>query len=296
MVDMPRSAISAWLQLLEPDRDKTASDNFRTAIDRFCLLALAGRELPEVNPVLHRLAENDTATEPQLGTDIGRRSALIYDGILSCIVSGEFAENTQLPPESELARRFNASRSVVREALARLRDDGLIVSRRGSGSYVTRRPDDAILRFGPVGSIADIQRCFEFRMDLEGAVAAHAAERWEKDDLARIKSAYDEIELCIRTGQLGVEADARFHFAIARATHNHYHACVLQSLLAHIKVGMNVSRNLSLLRPSARLRLVQDEHADVIAAIEARDAAAARARMEKHIANARRRMFEGASE
>jgi DNA-binding FadR family transcriptional regulator len=183
---------------------------------------------------------------------------------------------------------------VIREALARLRDDGLIVSRQGSGSYVRQRPDTAVLRFVPVGSIADIQRCFEFRVGLEGAAAALAAERREVDDLAAIRDAYEALEACIRTGELGVNADARFHESIARATHNHYYVSVQVSLQPHIAFGMNLTRNLSLLRSEARLRLVQDEHAAILAAIEARDPASARAAMETHIENARRRMFEGA--
>jgi DNA-binding FadR family transcriptional regulator len=229
-----------------------------------------------------------------LASAVAKRSAAIYDGILGLIVSGEFAETARLPSEVELSRRFGASRPVVREALARLRDDGLVVSRQGSGSYVKRRPDDAVLRFVPVGSIADIQRCFEFRVGLEGAAAALAAERWQGTDLAEIRSAYDALEHCIRTGQLGVEADSLFHQAIARATHNHYHVSVQLSLQAHIALGMNLTRNLSMLRTAARLRLVQDEHAAIVSAIEARDACAARAAMETHIENARCRMFEGA--
>jgi GntR family transcriptional repressor for pyruvate dehydrogenase complex len=238
-----------------------------------------------------------------MGTDIARegqsrvvakRSAAVYDGILGLIVTGEFAENARLPSELELSRRFGASRPVVREALARLRDDGLIVSRQGSGSYVARRPDDAVLRLVPVGSIADIQRCFEFRVGLEGAAAALAADRWDDADLAGVQSAYEALEVCIRTGELGVDADARFHEAIAQATHNQYHVSVQRSLQAHIALGMNLTRNLSLLRTEARLRLVQDEHGSILAAIEARDASAARTAMETHIENARRRMFEGA--
>src|SRR5215216_1831305 len=232
--------------------------------------------------------------EGRLASAVAKRSAAIYDGIVGLIVSGEFAENTRLPSEIELSRRFRASRPVVREALARLRDDGLIVSRQGSGSYVARRPDDAVLRLVPVGSIADIQRCFEFRVGLEGAAAALAAERWQDTDLAQIRSAYQALEVCIRTRQLGVDEDWLFHQAIARATHNHYHVSVQLSLQAHIALGMNLNRNLSMLRTDARLRLVQNEHTAILAAIETRDAAAARAAMETHIENARRRMFEGA--
>jgi len=232
---------------------------------------------------------------PLAGSTEARLSASIYHQIVEMIVSGEFAVNARLPSETELARRFGASRPVLREALARLRDDGIIVSRQGSGSYVRQRPDAAVLRFVPFGSIADIQRCFEFRAGLEGAAAALAALRWEAEDLADMKRAFGELEACIREGRLGVEADERFHMAVAKATHNSYHVSAQASLQPHIAFGMNLTRNLSLLRPAERLRLVQDEHSAILAAIEARDAPRARLVMERHIENARRRIFEGAT-
>ena len=217
----------------------------------------------------------------------------VYERIFERIVSGEYPESARLPSESDLSRRFGASRPIVREALARLRDDGLIVSRQGSGSYVQRRPDAAVLRFVPVGSVADIQRCFEFRVGLEGAAAALAADRWGDEDLSEIKAALLDLESCIREGRLGVEADARFHRAIAQATHNPFHMSVQRSLEPHVAFGMNLARNLSLLRPAARLRIVQREHEIIVEAIEARDATRARNAMEAHVENARRRVFEG---
>jgi GntR family transcriptional repressor for pyruvate dehydrogenase complex len=222
-------------------------------------------------------------------------SAGIYQRIFELIISGEFSVDSRLPAETELAQRFGASRPVVREALARLRDDGIIVSRRGSGSYVKRRPDTAVLRFVPVSSIADIQRFFEFRIGLEGVAAALAAKRWEDDDLAEIRAAFDELEACIREGRLGVEGDERFHLAVAKATRNDYHVSVQNSLHPHITFGMNLMRNLSLLRTAERLRLVQDEHRAIVEAIAARDAEAAGAAMRTHIDNARHRMFDDAA-
>ncbi len=221
-------------------------------------------------------------------------SAGVYQRIFELIVAGEFTVNARLPSETDLSQRFRASRPVVREALARLRDDGIIVSRQGSGSYVKQRPDTAVLQFAPVNSIADIQRCFEFRVALEGAAAALAAQRWEKADLAEINAKLSALEICIRDGQLGVAADEQFHLAIAKATHNGYYAAVQSSLQPHIAFGMALTRNLSMLRARARLRLVQDEHIAIVEAIAARNPRKARAAMEKHIENARARMFEGA--
>ena len=77
--------------------------------------------------------ERATAREQVAGIE-AKRSAGIYERLFELIVAGEFTVNARLPSETELARRFGASRPVVREAPARLRDDGLIVSRQGSGS------------------------------------------------------------------------------------------------------------------------------------------------------------------
>ena len=89
-----------------------------------------------------------------------------------------------------------------------------------------------------------------------------------------------------------MDADVQFHQAIAQATHNPYHVAVQATLQAQIAFGMNLTRNLSL-RDGSRLRRVQDEHVAIVDAVEARDGRRARAAMERHIDNARRRMFEG---
>ena len=226
----------------------------------------------------------------------GRLSGAIYERIFTAIVAGDFSLNDRLPSETVLSQRFEASRPVVREALARLREDGIIVSRKGSGSYVLKRPDHAVLRFAPVGSLADIQRCFEFRAEIESAAAAVAAERRRPADLAAIKQAYSDLDICIAEGRLGVDEDIRFHAAIAEATRNQYYASVQTSLRSHIARGMTVMRNLSMLRPAARLGLVQAEHLAIVTAIEVQDAEGARRAMNTHIVNARHRMFDGAGE
>ena len=231
------------------------------------------------------LANPETALE-------GKLSAGIYARIFEGIVGGEYPVNTRLPSEADLAQRFGASRPVVREALARLRDDGVIVSRQGSGSYVKRRPDAAVLRFVPVTSVADIQRLFEFRAGLEGAAAGLAAARSEDRDLVEIRKALRALEDAIDLGKLGLEEDVRFHRAVAAATHNPYHIAVQETLQAQIAFGMSLTRQLSR-RSAERLRRVQDEHIAIVRALEARDAGAARAAMERHIENARLRIFEG---
>jgi DNA-binding FadR family transcriptional regulator len=221
-----------------------------------------------------------------------RLSSQVYDRIFSLIVSGEFPVKSKLPTEAELADSLKVSRTIVREALARLRDDGIIVSRQGAGTFVQRRPDKAILGFEPVGSIADVQRCFEFRAALEGEGAFIAAVRRDSDRAAEIARALETLEEIVKQSSIGAAADYDFHYAVARASCNSYFVSTIELLRPHIEFGMNLTRSLSLRRPRARVRQVQDEHARVYEAIDKGDAGKAREAMRTHIENARRRMFE----
>lgn len=232
------------------------------------------------------LASRDESPAPRLSTTI-------YEGLLAMITRGDLSPSSRLPSEAQLCTMFGASRPVVREALARLKEDGIVVSRQGSGSYVRRQPDPSLLELTPIGTLGDLQRCFEFRAGTEPPAAALAAIRWQPEDMKRIESSLKELDRCLADGLLGSEEDCVLHEAIAEATHNNYHRLVQRQLREHILAGMGVTRSLSLRRPEVRLRMVQDEHAKVIDAIRRRDPEAAAQLMRIHILNARHRMFEG---
>jgi len=219
----------------------------------------------------------------------------VYEQIFSDIVSGKLAERSRLPSEVELSKTFDVSRPVVREALSRLRDDGLVASRRGSGTYVQRRPSSEVLRFTPLSSIADMQRCFEFRVGLEGEIAFLAAQRVDSQSLNRIRETMDRLDQVIAGTQLGVDADFDLHLAIAEAADNRYYLSALSNLRDSVAVGMNLARNLSLLKPKERMTQVQDEHVEIVDAIQAGDPDSARRFMRRHIENAKQRVFEGST-
>lgn len=217
----------------------------------------------------------------------------VYGGIVERILKGEYAEGERLPSELQLAEMNGVSRPVVREALSRLREDGLVHSQRGAGSYVKRRPERAMLDFAPLESLADMQRCFEFRAALEGESARTAAMHGSPSALKEIERALQRLKACIEAGALGVEADFAFHLAIARATNNRFFSDTLMSLKAQINFGQNLARNLGLRRPGQHLPEVQQEHTRIFAAIHARQPEQACQCMREHIGNSRRRVFEG---
>ncbi|WP_136247891.1 FadR/GntR family transcriptional regulator [Halomonas borealis] len=220
-------------------------------------------------------------------------ASAVYEKILAAIIEGRYPVNKKLPTEAQLCRSYEVSRPVLRDALARLKEDELVVSRRGSGSFVVRQPDSAVLEFAPISSIADIQRCFEFRANVEARAAQLAAVRRTPEQLEHIRRCYDIIDAANARQDLATDEDYRFHLAITEAASNHYYTTVLKSLNESIKKGMSLTRSLSLRASQARLQRVQDEHLAIVEAIEAQDGERAEVAMRTHLDNARHRMFEG---
>ncbi len=231
------------------------------------------------------------AHPPRLGDHLSTR-------IAELIGRGEFDNAGRLPSELVLADRFGVSRPVVREALSRLRSMGYIVSRKGSGSYITKPPATlphliGAAGFGPVNSLAEVRKCYEFRIGLEGEAAYLAAQNRTPEMLAAMREALNRMEAATSNLTLGMSADLEFHIAVARASGNEFFEAAMQSMRTPIEFAMNLARSLTLTRPLERLRSMQNEHVVALEAIEARDKDAARRAMRTHIENACMRIFEG---
>ncbi|WP_458792612.1 FadR/GntR family transcriptional regulator [Yoonia sp. MH D7] len=217
----------------------------------------------------------------------------VYDQLLTKILEEEYPVHSRLPTEEVLADSFGVSRPIVRGALSRLRNDGIVQSRQGSGSYVLRRPDRQLISFVPIESVSDVQRCYEFRVDVEGAAAAWAAMRRDDNDLAEMDAAYQLMEQTYQQNALGVDADQRLHLTVARAAKNPLFSSVLESLSTQIAYGVKLSRSLTLLDVPDRQELVLAEHRAVLDAIRQKQPEVAQATMRHHITAAKDRMFLG---
>lgn len=238
---------------------------------------------------------SDTKLSAATSTSAADRtlSDLVYEKIQSLIISAKFQVGDKLPSEHALSAQMSVSRPVLRQALKQLREDGIVVSRQGSGSFVNRRPAGEVLDFAPIGSIADIRCTFEFRAAFEGEAAYLAAKRRTDSDLESLRRALKALDKGMAAGNLGIEADEAFHMAICRASENQYFVSARTSMKKNILTSMNLTRNLSLLRPQERMQLVQAEHHAIFDAILACDQDAARHAMRSHVENARDRVFEG---
>lgn len=226
----------------------------------------------------------------------GRLADRIYEQIIEQIVVGQLHIGDRLPSENQLGTEFGVSRAVVREALARLHADGVTATRRGAGTYVQRQPGREFLRLSPIGGIADLMRCFEFRIALEGEAASLAAQRRTDEDLGAIEEAFEQLNRVNANGELGVDEDIRFHAAIAAASRNQLFIQTLEALAVHISNGMNLTRHISLSRNKNRLVMVQEEHSHIVHAIREQDPEKARNAIRLHISNARSRALDDSTE
>jgi GntR family transcriptional repressor for pyruvate dehydrogenase complex len=220
-------------------------------------------------------------------------SQRVYDVMLDRIVREEFPAGGRLPTETALARSFGVSRPVVREALARLRDDGIVTSRKGSGTFLQSRVGKARAEILPIGSINQVLRCHEFRAELEPAAAAAAARNPDRTAVEVIHEALTRVQSETGVPTADASADFAFHLAVARASGNPYFEYMLSSIRDHLVFVMTLGRQLAIRDPQVRIERRLDEHHKIYSAIAEGDTDGAAALMRQHISESRRRLFDG---
>jgi len=192
----------------------------------------------------------------------------------------------RLPSEQHLAERFEASRTVVREALKILRARGLIDSRTGSGAYITR-PDvqdlsHMVSRIILMDEEIDYRSIYEVRYFLEAAAARSVAEHADDAQLDRL----DEARLRLHNYNLGVlerrDLDFAFHQCLAEISGNRLLALLVETMgnvfKDIIKTGIFVEGGID----DAIVR-----HERIMNALRARDADLAEKMMFEHLDQSR---------
>ncbi len=222
----------------------------------------------------------------------GKLSERIYDELCKQIASGVYAPDSRLPGEHHLAKTFDVSRPVVREALRMLREGGLIYSRQGAGSFVAGAQEDRGLTFRPAENIADIQRSYEFRETIETKAAELAALRRNDAILEQLDGLVRRLQRATAGGTHREDIDFELHLTIAKASNNQYFPTVLMALREQIAAGMKL-HGMALLSPAGRLEQTTDEHEGIVEAIRRREPQRASDLMRQHLRNSRDRLFGG---
>ncbi len=234
--------------------------------------------------------------EPVPARKTRQLSDYVYESILEKLISGQLDEGVKLPTENELARLFEVSRPTVRQALSRLQADGLVVSRKGSGNYVSRRPSTSLLNLNPgEGAISEMLKSHELRIALEGDAAALAAARRSSAELSNMKDALDlQAKSATISKQDVSRADAIFHETIAEATRNHLFVDVIKSLTEAARNSWVIWTKLSSHDYEKVVATVVGEHRKIYDAIERQDPDRARSAMRVHLSTAVDRMLGAA--
>ena len=208
------------------------------------------------------------------------------------IHGGTLAAGALLPSERELTARFGVSRTVVREALARLKSDGLIAAHQGKGAFVSQRRDrhsfrlrDVVLREKPA-----LAHIIELLITFEVAATRLAATRRTADELKRMRQALVGMEFAIAHDRLGDEEDYAFHQAIFDATHNPHFQALSEYLENSVRRLIRQARDNTARKYASRVQAVQREHEAIYDAITSRNAPAAALAAETHLRNAARRL------
>lgn len=192
----------------------------------------------------------------------------VTDQIRRFVAEHRLDPGARLPAERDLAVRFGASRPVVRAAIQRLADLGVLETRRGSGSYV---------------AVIDLDELVDVRRQLEPYAAALAADRRDAATARRLRELADAMAAAVGDPAEFAALDAEVHREIARSTGN--------------RILIGVLRDLERTAAHARRQTVQHEDvraaavgqiAELVAAVEAGDAAAARTAMSRHLDRVRR--------
>ncbi|MDQ7792936.1 MAG: GntR family transcriptional regulator [bacterium] len=186
----------------------------------------------------------------------------VYEALRTSIRVGAFEPGEKLNID-HLARKFQVSRTPVREALQRLNMEEFVVFSPGRG-FEIRRP-----------TLDELTSVYELRENLESLAAAMASSRRTDEDIARIRSALERSREAFERGDLVALAEANdaFDGAVGSAAHNRF----LEEMLARCHVWAILLR-LSSTRMPGRWEAIIDEHSRIAEAIERGDGD--RARME----------------
>lgn len=202
------------------------------------------------------------------------------------IRAGRLAVGAKLPTEAALVEQFQVSRTVVREAISRLKSLGLVDARQGSGVYV-QSPGVEPLSFErmPSASREAVIQIVEVRRALEAEVAELAAERRSPADVLAIRAALQALADAVAAGSDGADEDVAFHRAIAQASGNPFMIRTLDYLARFLRGATRVTRANEARRDDFS-EAVKQEHLQIVQAIAAGDSGAARAAAAQHMKNA----------
>jgi DNA-binding FadR family transcriptional regulator len=219
----------------------------------------------------------------------------VADRLRGEIAGGALAPGTKLPSERDLARALEVSRPTVREAIAALKNDGLVETRAGAGSYVAA--DALALLLDAPGATADTSptAVLEARLEIEPRIAALAARRAQADPeaeaLLAAMEAFEGIDDAAARARWR-DADRYFHRRLAAMTGNPLFAQIADLVAATMDQPLWRRLHDEAITDMRRVRLFAAEHRLIYEAIVEGDPEAAAQYARRHVERVRREITE----
>jgi len=195
----------------------------------------------------------------------------VAEALTAKIQANGFSDS-HLPSEQAMAEGFGVSRTVIREAVSRLKAEGFIDTRQGRGAFVRNDRLDVPFRIdlNSKDLLGSLLHIIELRRGLDAEIAFLAATRRKRDQMIAIRRALAEIDKASKAGRDAAAEDLAFHLSIARATGNPLFLELLRFLNQFLYIAIRVTRA----NEDKRLEFSEQtrvEHMAIAGAIERQD-------------------------
>jgi DNA-binding FadR family transcriptional regulator len=199
------------------------------------------------------------------------------------IFGGRYATGQKLPPERRLAVHFNTSRATIREALRQLTEQQLVERRIGSGTFVTHRQ---AVEGRDIAEETSPLQLIEVRVAVEPQIARLAVLHATNRDLDRLAAALDALKAARGDPVRYSAADERFHLTLAACTGNPL-MIWLYGQINEVRLHAQWAAMRTKVLTEENMRLYDEQHEAVVAAVRRRDVDGAVAAMLEQMQKAR---------
>ncbi|AKO99097.1 MULTISPECIES: FadR/GntR family transcriptional regulator [Marinovum] len=236
------------------------------------------------------MTEDPGTTKMPLRASRADLPTMLADALREQILSGELAAGDKLPTERAFCERYDVSRAVVREAVSRLRHEGLLSSRQGVGVFVSAPDKNRFLSITEeqMSQPEDFRHLYQVRNILESQTARLAAQFRSEQDLAKLRALIDDMESETASPESYIEADFGFHRALAAASQNPFLVLFISYIDQTLKNSIALAIDKQIFEETTKI--AAQEHQVILDCVEAQDEQGACDAMTRHLVGSSERL------
>jgi GntR family transcriptional repressor for pyruvate dehydrogenase complex len=213
-----------------------------------------------------------------------RLSVQVYNVLRKIIETEHFKPGDKFYSEHQLSKRLEVSRSSIREAVRMLEVSGLVTVAQGRGVFLKEQTEnDLPIRGWAVDNADSLREHFQVRLMIEPEAAALSAVHAADDDLEAMREAFSLFRLSVEHKDIeqAISQDGMFHTLISKSTQNRTLSVLMETMAQTLNEGWFASLNIP-----GRLERTVAEHQEILDALLAHDAGAAKRAMKQHLKQA----------